>query len=208
MRKMFKHMTFDLSPSNVIPAILCIAVLIVFQLWLMPNTATAEQNRVTKFVMDQEGFRSEPYDLGGVWHIGYGTVIDGPHAMGPITKTEAARLLDARLYEDRLKLCKLIYEFDELPMEVQIATQSAYYNCPALVGPIYRRYLLAEDWDKASCELAWGHDPGDYMGLVIRRVREANLIRKAFNYHPLPTPETMEAFKQRKKEWYQYGTAY
>ena len=155
---------------------------------------------ISKFIMEMEGFSAEPYLLDGVWHIGYGTVV-ASRVMQSVTVDKAALMLKNRLFEDRLRLSALIPEFNSFPPSVIKATHSAYYNTPALVGPFYRGYLSHSDWENASNELAWGHTPKQYYGLVVRRVKEANLIREDMGIPLLNTPASLEAFQQVKEEW-------
>lgn len=149
-----------------------------------------------------EGFRTKPYILRGVWHIGYGMRMGSQHEITYITESEARDILVGTVTHNYVKLRSLIEGFGTFPEGVQVATQMAYYNNTKLIGPIYRRYVEAKDWESASMELAYGHSPGNMIGLVNRRIAEANIIRKDLGYDLLTPPKTIEEFNVLKKYWY------
>lgn len=146
------------------------------------NVVAANADQLVDFIVSGEGFKSAPYTCpAGEWTIGFGTVIGTPYHRN-ITAEEGKTLLQERIFKDRKELNRKIRGFDKMPIAVIIATHSAYYNSQSLIGPNYRKYLTAGDWDKLSYELAYNHaadkTPDATQGLLNRRIKEANLIRE------------------------------
>ena len=160
--------------------------------WIRDDTPAQQEDRgemaylrssqvAATFIMREESFSPAPYGDYGQHSVGYGTSVAYARSVGwtgnTISEKEAVGVLFIRLINDRSQLEILIPGFCEMPIGVIVATHSAFYNCPALVGPNYRGYLSKGDWDSASKELAYNHTPKGLIGLIHRRVREANRIR-------------------------------
>lgn len=184
-----------------------IAVLIIiFEIILLVVAAEATTNTASTtavpLIEEMEGFRSSPYQIGGSWTIGFGTEISDPKQWGTITRAEARSLAVRHIETQSLPfLRKKVEGFEKLPAKVQVALISAHYNAPGLIGPNLTGFLEKGDWDSASKELAWDHNPKGFYGLVVRRVKEANLIREAFGLPALTTPKSIKDFEVVKANW-------
>lgn len=152
-----------------------------------------------------EGYRPEPYEDCGQFSVGYGLdtrwMVAHGYPIRHVSRAVATKALDERLDEELAALSKTFPGFEALPAGVQQALCSARYNCPALIGPILRGHVRARDWERASLELAYGHDPKGKLGLVRRRFAEANLIRADHGLATLVAPKNMVQFEYTKALW-------
>lgn len=169
---------------------------------LLIITTTVNADRVMDCIKGSEGFRADPYMCSaGRWTIGYGTLIDTPYHHH-VDEAEATWMLRNRVVQDRAELNKRIFNFDRLPIEVIIATHSAYYNSQSLIGPNYCKYVQRGDWERLSLELAYNHaaykSHKGAQGLLNRRIKEANLIREYANLELLPECTVSEYLEIRK----------
>jgi GH24 family phage-related lysozyme (muramidase) len=138
--------------------------------------------------------------------VGYSTTVEFARKKGwrgsRMTEEEAARIARAKIKENEFRLFSIIPRIANFPKGIAVAIHSAYYNSPSLLGPKFTKFINRGDIDKASRELAWGHNPREFDGLVKRRFAEANLMRTAAKLPPLYTPSSVNEFAKLKKENY------
>jgi GH24 family phage-related lysozyme (muramidase) len=166
-------------------------------------------NESANFIKPWEGFaRTHVKDLSIIdnrEYVGYGTSVEFSKQYGYngylISKKRAEYILKIRISQN-IKELRNIVDFDNMPMNVQVAVISAYYNSPLLVGPNLIKFLNNKDYEGASLELAWGHNPRSFYGLVKRRFAEANLIRRYLGLDELYTPVSIQHFNILKLSMY------
>lgn len=132
-------------------------------------------------VQASEGCRLTPYrDAVGVPTIGWGHTPADMHG-GPITQARADRLLDADLTRAMLGALRYCPALITEPSRRLAAITDFCFNLGSgrLKASTLRRRINARDWPGAQRELARWVRAGAFVlpGLVIRRSREARLLR-------------------------------
>lgn len=166
------------------------------------DMASPKVIKISAFIAEREGF--EPTAKWDVrqYSVGYGTNLQYAQKHGlrgkTISKPLALKILYLRVEEDLPKLRAKIPTLDSLSVMSQAALLSAFYNAPALIGPNLRRFIAEGNFEMASFELALGHDPKGKIGLVNRRVLEANVIRVSYGLSPITGFSDIKEFEKHK----------
>ena len=171
---------------------------------VVTSSTSIQKINLVEYVMRKEGFlRTPKRDNDGTMIIGHSTSVEFARKCGWVgwfmTKKTAKRVLEMRLAQEANELYSLVPGLSNAPLNVQTAIKSMYFNGgPSLVGPNCRRFIAAKDWPSLAQEIALGHNPKGFYGLVKRRFEEASMVARL----SIRTPKNMEEFFWVKQEMY------
>lgn len=163
-------------------------------------------NERVELLKSFEGFRSGYYSDNGQYSIGYGCELNYTRKVlnknvSAISNTQAEIVLKQRLQDETKKLVGLIPTFNTLPESVKTLLISVHFNSPNLIGPNVKHYIAQKNWKKLQLEIAYGHNPNNTYGLVVRRFNECNIISKLTGV-TFKIPKTLAQFNTQKTKIY------
>lgn len=149
--------------------------------WRVPGSDTSDYNtRLRNFIIDSEGFRSEAYQDGKYYSIGYG--FNGPQYKkgDTMTREEADAELDRQLQTRESKYKQRFgSKWSNLTDNQRIALMSYGYNTGDnnIINGDIAKYLDSGDMDKLRDFISINTASGKYNeGLEARRKRERELF--------------------------------